>query len=49
MKKLFEIPGITVKHFDVIDVITTSDMLDSGEGGTKPVNPFGTGEAITSN
>lgn len=40
MKK-FETPAIEVMKFEVEDVITVSGGVDTGEGGTPPVNPFG--------
>lgn len=40
MKK-FETPAIEMVKFAVEDVITVSGDVDTGEGGTPVVNPFG--------
>ena len=36
--KQFETPEVIVKELEICDVITTS--VNTGEGGTPPVNPF---------
>lgn len=37
----FEYPEIEVVELNVVDVITASGEVDTGEGGTAVVNPFG--------
>ena len=40
MKKMYEMPEVTFETFAIEDVITTSNDIDTGDGGTTGVNPF---------